>query len=119
MKDYLFFNKALPHAIPYVTSYYEKNIGVCIKYEDYVQIKDKKALLNIDSSFSDGNLPIAEAYLPGTSSKEVILNSYLCHPSMANNELSGPLAMALIYEKLSKRKNKYSYRFLIAPESLG
>lgn len=119
MKDYLFFNEALPHAIPYVTSYYEKNIGVCIKYEDYVQIKDKKALLNIDSSFSDGNLPIAEAYLPGTSSKEVILNSYLCHPSMANNELSGPLAMALIYEKLSKRKNKYSYRFLIAPESIG
>ena len=62
MKDYLFFNKALPHAIPYVTSYYEKNIGVCIKYEDYVQIKDKKALLNIDSSFSD-ETPIAEAYL--------------------------------------------------------
>ena len=59
MKDYLFFNE-LPHAIPYVT-YYEKNIGVCIKYEEYVQIKDKKALLNIDSSFSDGNLLIAEA----------------------------------------------------------
>lgn len=119
MEEYIFYNQNLPQAIPYVTSYYEKNIGISLKYDDYLKIKNKKGSLNIETKFSSGNLIVAESYIPGKSSKEVILNSYLCHPSMANNELSGPLAMAIIYEKLSKRQNKYSYRFVIAPESIG
>jgi len=119
LRDFVYFNRDLPDAIPYVTSYYKNIPGVCIKYTDYEEIKNKKAQIEIDSEFINGKLPIAEAYIEGRSKKEIILNSYLCHPSMGNNELSGPIVMAALYEKLKNRDNLYSFRFLIAPESIG
>ena len=119
LSDFVYFNKDLPNAIPYVTSYYKNIPGVCIKYIDYEEIKNKKAQIEIDTEFIPGKLPIAEAYIEGRSKKEIVLNSYLCHPSMGNNELSGPIVMAALYEKLKNRDNQYSFRFLIAPETIG
>jgi aminopeptidase-like protein len=58
--------------------------------------------------------------LKGETDKEILFSSYLCHPSMANNELSGPLVMAFLYQKIAALKNrKYTYRFVLAPETIG
>jgi hypothetical protein len=74
----------------------------------------------IESSLEAGNLTWAECVLPGETDEEVLFSTYLCHPSMANNELSGPLAQAFLYEKLAAMpKRRYTYRFLFAPETIG
>jgi aminopeptidase-like protein len=75
----------------------------------------------IDSSFDEtGSMTKGEAFIKGASNKEILLSTYICHPSMANNELSGPLVTAFIYRELKKQKNlKYSYRFILAPETIG
>ena len=112
--------KDLPKAIPYVTSYYKKNWGLCMSYNQFKKLRDKNYKVHIDTSINDGYLNYATFDLKGKSKKLVILSSYLCHPSMANNELSGPLTMIKLYEKLKKLKNRqYTYRFILAPETIG
>src|SRR5690606_3271744 len=70
--------------------------------------------------FKKGHIRIGECILPGASKKEILLTSYLCHPSMANNELGGPLALAYIYNELAQRKERnFTYRFVINPETIG
>ena len=74
----------------------------------------------IDSKFKKGNLLIGEFFLPGRLKKEILLSTYICHPSMANNELSGPVVLTQISKWLSEIKNrKYSYRIVFAPETIG
>ena len=109
-------------AIPYVTSYYKKRWGFCLS-DGERQNFPRKGIYRvvIDSTLnSKGSLTIADAFLPGESKKEIIFSSYLCHPSMANNELSGPLMLVALYKLLSSLpKRSYSYRFLLGPETIG
>jgi len=121
LKNHIFFLKNQPNAIPYITSYYKKTWGFCISYNQYKLLnKKEKYFVNIDSNFSKGNLIIGQKKLSGASKKEILLSSYLCHPSMANNELSGPLVLSFIYKHLKKIKNKrFSYRFVLLPETIG
>ena len=109
-----------PHAIPYVTSYYRRDWGFCMSYNDYKAMPNGKYRVFIDAEHQAGNLQYIEAYIPGRRSQEIFFSSYLCHPSMANNELSGPVLIdrLLSYVK-SKRELEFSYRFLIAPETIG
>ena len=112
--------KKYPNLIPYVTSYYKKNWGFCLKYKDLKKFKEDSYFVKIDSSFSIGNVEYGLKILKGTSKKIILLSSYLCHPSMANNELSGPLVLLGLYEKIKKMRNrKYTYYFLINPETIG
>jgi len=112
--------KSLPNAIPYVTSYYKRDWGFCIKYNELKKINNNDQFhLFIDSKFKDGNIELGVNLLKGKTNKIILITSYLCHPSMANNELSGPLTMLGLYEKLKQKKNKYSYMFLINPETIG
>ena len=90
------FLKKQPRAIPYITSYYNKRWGFCITYNEFKKF-DKKYVSEdefkvvIDSSFKkDGNLNYGELILKGKSKQEILISTYICHPSMANNELSGP-----------------------------
>lgn len=106
----LFFYKNQPNAIPYVTSYYKKNWGFCISYKQFKKIKEKynyddDFIININSNFKkNGLMHYGEALIPGRSKKEILISVYICHPSMANNELSGPLvAIGLI--KYFRKKN--------------
>ena len=110
-----------PDWIPYVTSYYEERWGFCMSENSKLELPDGKYRAYIDSELKDGNLNVVEILLPGDSKKEILFSTYICHPSMANNELSGPvLQMALIdYIKNSYIRSKYSYRFVFVPETIG
>jgi aminopeptidase-like protein len=118
---HLHYKKELPGAIPYITTYYEKKWGFCISFDEYKKLpREGTYKVKIDSDLKPGSLTFGDLILPGESEDEILFSSYLCHPSMANNELSGPLALAFLYRELSKIENrKYSYRFVIAPETIG
>ena len=122
----LFSLKKQPNAIPYITSYYEKRWGFCMSYNQLKKLKNNykkkdKFKVVIKSSFNKkGFLNYGELVLKGKSADEILVSTYICHPSMANNELSGPIvSMSLInYFKKIKNLNK-SIRFIFIPETIG
>lgn len=111
----------LPTAIPYVTSYYKRTWGFCLAHDEIKHLKKGKYKVLIESKFDDkGGVPFAHGVLEGESKKEILLTSYLCHPSMANNELSGPLVLLGLYNRIKNwPKRRFSYRFLLNPETIG
>ena len=117
----LHFHKNQPNAIPYVTSYYKKDWGFCLTYNQLKKMNQKKKYeVYINSKFKKGFLNCAEIYLPGRSKKEILFSTYICHPSMANNELSGPILSIFLSKWLNSIKNrKWSYRFIFVPETIG
>jgi len=108
-----------PNAIPYITSYYKRDWGFCISYNQYKTLSDEKYYVEINSQFKKGNLLIAEARLPGKIKKDILLSSYICHPSMANDSLSGVVLLSKLYEKLKSENRYYGYRFIFIPETIG
>lgn len=122
LKKKLFYIKKNPNAIPYVTSYYKRDWGFCISYKDYKKLSRKgNYKVVIKSKFKKGKLVVGEALIKGKTKNEILFTSYLCHPSMANNELSGPIMLGYLYNFLKKRKRIYNHsiRFLINPETIG
>jgi len=113
--------KHLPDAIPYVTSYYNQTWGFCISENTKNSLISGEYKVVIETKFvRDGYLYYGFSKLPGESDKEILLTSYLCHPSMANNELSGPLVLVALYHRIkSWPKRRFSYRFLLNPETIG
>ena len=113
-------SRKLPTAIPYTTSYYKKNFGFNISYNQKKKLKPGLYRAFINSYFENGNLLIGEKILKGNTNKEFLISSYLCHPSMANNELSGPLVLLGLYEKIkSWKKRRLNYKFVLNPETIG
>jgi len=110
-----------PDVIPYVTSYYEDRWGFCMSENDKQELPDGKYRVIIDARKGVGSLELADLIINGQSNKEIFFSTYVCHPSMANNELSGPaLASALIqYIKTKYPNPQYTYRFVFAPETIG
>jgi aminopeptidase-like protein len=109
-----------PNAIPYVTSYYKRTWGFCLKYDEYKKLKKGNYRVYINSTLKPGNLVYSDKLIKGKSKKEILLSTYLCHPQMANHELSGPLAWSMLYKFIKATgPHKYSYRFLICPENIG
>jgi aminopeptidase-like protein len=121
LNAHLYSLKTQPDAIPYVTSYYNKNWGFCLKYRERKKLnKKKKYHVFIKSKFIKGFLRYGEIILPGRSKKEIFISTYLCHPSLANNELSGPILTSLISSWLEKKNNRfYTYRIIFIPETIG
>lgn len=121
LKPHLFYREDLPDAIPYVTSYYKPFWGFCLSYNQYKKLdKNKKYRAYIKSKHFKGNLTYGELIIKGKSNKEVFFSTYLCHPSMANNELSGPvLATFLAKYVLNKKNQNLTYRFIFIPETIG
>lgn len=118
---HIHYIKEMPEAIPYITSYYKRTWGFCMSYNDFLSLPQEGLYkVVIDSTLCAGSLTYGEAVLKGNSEKEILFSTYLCHPSMANNELSGPLVQAFLYKKIAALPNrKYTYRFLFAPETIG
>ena len=109
-----------PNAIPYVTSYYNLNWGFCISHDERENLKNGQYHIVIDSELFHGSLSYGELIIKGKSKKEVFISTYICHPSMANNELSGPVISSHIAKKISLMKEtKYTYRFVFIPETIG
>ena len=118
---HLFTQVNQPNLIPYVTSYYKKNWGFCVAENFKKKIKDKKYKVLIDSSHTNGSLKIGESYIKGRSKKEIFFSTYFCHPSMANDNLSGVVVQSALikYMKQRYKKTNYSYRFIFIPETIG
>ena len=121
LDSHLYSDASNPDAIPYVTSYYERRWGFCLPHNIRTKLdKEKRYKVSIDTELYDGFLRYGEHVLPGKSKETIIITSYLCHPSLANNELSGPISLVLLYNKLKSLKNRlYTYRFLLIPETIG
>ena len=121
----IFFIKSKPNAIPYITSYYKKNWGFCLSYNEFKRIErkyKKKDLFEIfiNSKFKrNGNLLYGEAVIKGKSKKEILISTYICHPSMANNELSGPIVSLSLIKYFSKYKPNKTLRFIFISETIG
>tara|TARA_Y100001970_G_scaffold293840_1_gene443723 strand:- start:2905 stop:4191 length:1287 start_codon:yes stop_codon:yes gene_type:complete len=120
LKKHLFYEKKLPNAIPYRTSYYHKNWGFCLSYNQFKKLKEKKYKVEIQSSFKKGFMHYGEVLIKGKTKKEVLLSTNICHPSLANNELSGPTVLIYIAKFLKQlKKRKFSYRIVFLPETIG
>jgi len=117
----LYYLKNQPNAIPYITSYYEKKWGFCLSYNDFRKLnKNSTYKVLIDSEFdSNGVLNYGELLIPGKTKEEIFFSSYICHPQMVNNELSGPSVLVGIADYLKNKNNYYSYRFVLIPETIG
>ena len=121
----LYFIKNQPNAIPYITSYYKRRWGFCISYNEY-KILDKRYSLNdkfkvvINSNLNKkGDLNYGELILKGKSKQEILISTYICHPSMANNELSGPIVSMGLINYFNKKKLNKTLRFVFIPETIG
>ena len=122
LKPHLFTLPNQPNLIPYFTSYYKRRWGFCLSHHQLNQLDENEVYeVFIDSSLNEnGSMTIGKAIIEGKSHKEILFSTYICHPSMANNELSGPLVSAFIYYHLKKlKKLKYTYRFFFIPETIG
>lgn len=109
-----------PELIPYVTSYYKERWGFCMSDKQKQTLTDDEYEVMIDSTLEDGSLTYGELVLPGESQEEILISTYLCHPSMANDELSGPCVQTELVKYIkSQSKHRYTYRFLWVPETIG
>ena len=119
LQEHLYSLPEQPNAIPYVTSYYKERWGFCISHDERAKLKDGKYHVYINSTLEEGSLTYGECLLKGETEQEVFLSTYVCHPSMANNEMSGPVVTAFIAKWLLSLPRKYTYRIIFIPETIG
>lgn len=119
LKEYIYTQKDQPDVIPYVTSYYKERIGFCMSENQKNSLKEGKYHMYVDSELFDGSLTYGEVVIKGRTQDEILFSTYVCHPSMADNECSGPSLAAELINYVSKRDNRYTYRFVFIPETIG
>jgi aminopeptidase-like protein len=120
LQEHLYSIPEQPDAVPYVTSYYNPRWGFCLSHEERLQLKAGEYRARIDSTLEPGSLTYGELILPGESTDEIFISTYVCHPSLANNELSGPMVAAALASYISSLpRHHYTYRFAFTPESIG
>ena len=120
LEKHLFTLPSQPNAIPYVTSYYQPNWGFCIADNDKRLFRNPPFKVVIDSKLFDGYMNYGELIIPGRSPKTVLLSTNICHPSLANNEVSGPVVLTALCKWLQNiGKTYYSYRIIFIPETIG
>jgi len=110
-----------PDLIPFVASYYENNWGFCISENEKNNLPDGNYRVFINSELVDGVLELSHAFIKGINDKEIFFSSYICHPSMANDNLSGPAVLNAILKFVKEEFDnlRYSYRFVLLPETIG
>jgi aminopeptidase-like protein len=119
LKPHLFSIPERPDWIPYRTSYYKEDWGFCVSNNQLAAMTDDEYEVCIDSSLEDGNLTYGESYLPGETTDEVLISCHTCHPSLANDNLSSVTVATHLAKLLSQCKNRYSYRFVFIPGTIG
>jgi len=108
-----------PDGIPYEYSFYERTWGFCLEHRRLNDIKEEKYRVLIDSQYDEGTLKVGDITVNGESEEIIVIAAHLCHPCMVNDGLSGVAALVEIAKEMKKRKNHYTYKFLIVPETIG
>jgi aminopeptidase-like protein len=120
LKPHLFTMPEHPTWIPYRTSYYKEDWGFCLSHNQFLQMDEQAEYeVCIDSSLESGSLTYGECFFAGQSSEEVLISCHACHPSLANDNLSGLAVATFLAECLAERELYYSYRFVFIPGTIG
>jgi aminopeptidase-like protein len=111
-----------PEWVPYRTSYSKEDWGFCLSYRKFLELEargEQTYDVRIDSSLEHGSLTYGELFVPGETDDEVLVSTHVCHPSLANDNLSGVAVATFLAQELLHRKSKLSYRFLFIPATFG
>ena len=121
-KNHIHIHETVSNAIPYRTSYYKPDWGFCVTHAQLEQLKKARQPLHavVRSKFTEGSMTCGEVILKGKSSKEILISTYICHPAMANDSLSGVLLTSLLAKHIAaKQERQWSYRIVFVPETVG
>lgn len=105
--------------IPYRTSYYARTWGFCLSERALAELGEGPFEVVIDSTLAPGSLTYGECFLPGERDEEVLVTTHVCHPSLANDNLSGIALVTELAAALADRERRLSYRFLFIPGTIG
>jgi aminopeptidase-like protein len=119
LREHLFTIPEHPDWIPYRTSYYQENWGFCLSHTQFLALTEQTYEVMIDASLEEGHLSYGEYYLPGATAEEVLISCHVCHPSLANDNLSGIAVSVFLAQWLARINRRYSYRFLYIPGTIG
>ena len=119
LKNHLFTLPEHPDRIPYRTSYYNDNWAFCMSHRQFLELPDGEYEVYIDANFKDGALTYGELFLPGETEEEIVFSTHVCHPSLANDNLSAIAVAVFLARGLATQPRRYSYRFLFTPGAIG
>lgn len=119
IRPHLFTIPERPDWIPYRTSYYQENWGFCLSHNQMMGLEDGEYEVCVDSTLEDGKLTYGECYLPGRSQEEILISCHACHPSLADDNLSGLAVATFLARLLRGRSLHHSFRFLFIPGTIG
>lgn len=119
LRPHLYSLPDKPDWIPYRTTYYEESWGFCLPHRQLEGLPDGEYEVVIDSSLRHGSLTYGECVLPGQVEDEFLISTHVCHPSLANDNLSGVAVAAALAQILASAPHRYTYRFLFAPGTIG
>jgi aminopeptidase-like protein len=119
LRTHLYTDPAHPDWIPFRTSYWDENWGFCISHAQLEALPEGEYEVHIDATHTDGSMSYAEAELRGETTGEVLLSAYACHPSLANDNLSGVALLTMLAKYLALGRHRYTYRFLLSPGTIG
>jgi aminopeptidase-like protein len=108
-----------PEVVPYRTSYYERTWGFCLSHRQLLSLPEGDYEVMIDSSLGPGHLTYGELVIEGHTEREVLISTYVCHPSLANDNLSGIAVATMLAKHLLERRLRHTYRFVFAPGTIG
>ena len=108
-----------PDVVPYRTSYYERGWGFCLSHRQLLELEPGEYEVVIDATLGPGHLTYAELWLEGQIEDEILISTYVCHPSLANDNLSGIVTATMLAQQLAAQPRRHSFRFLFAPGTIG